>query len=555
MKKINVLIFIILSFNLSATTYYVATPAEGGSDSNPGTLASPWGTWDKAFKTANAGDTVYFRGGVYYNLAAQTCLPPSSGHSGTAGNPICYFAYPPDVALGDLPILDGINKTSSSSGVLFQGASYIHFKGLTVRNNFQYSAGDQPSNFAIAIGNNITIENCVSHNAGFRGFNLYHIDSLFVYNCDSYNTADTLSSTPGNSGDGFIFVLGTHTAADTVKYAIFRGCRAWHNSDDGFDLEPESYIEIDSCWSFNNGYLSGGNGVGFKLGLSSSVTRVTTARKMTNCIAAYNSTDGMTTNDRIVKATPSHIYNNISYHNNRGFVLFETTSSDAIQLTRIYRNNIAYANITNEFIKDATGLYTHDHNSWDISELTLVVSDFESIDSTGITAARQADGSLPNNAAYTTFLHLSEGSQSINQGTDVGYGDDLGAFQYTLAEPPTPPYVATSPPINVNIHQGTGRGIVTDDGGTAVSERGICWDTSNNPLITDNYASSGTTGEGAFTAIMTGLLSNTKYWIKAYAYNGSGTYGDTISVTTPDWGVGYSGGKVVFYNGKIVIVK
>ncbi len=42
--------------------YYVAP---NGNDSNPGTLAEPWATPVKASQAAQAGDTVYFREGVY----------------------------------------------------------------------------------------------------------------------------------------------------------------------------------------------------------------------------------------------------------------------------------------------------------------------------------------------------------------------------------------------------------------------------------------------------------------------------------------------------------
>jgi hypothetical protein len=43
--------------------FYVAT---WGSDLNVGTYDKPWETWQKAFESAQPGDTVYFRGGVWY---------------------------------------------------------------------------------------------------------------------------------------------------------------------------------------------------------------------------------------------------------------------------------------------------------------------------------------------------------------------------------------------------------------------------------------------------------------------------------------------------------
>jgi len=100
----------------------------------------------------------------------------------------------------------------------------------------------------------------------------------------------------------------------------------------------------------------------------------------------------------------------------------------------VCRNNIAYANSDRPVALALNALYTHDHNSWDIP-LTLTDADFISVDSTGITAPRQADGSLPDNDCYNYFLRPSSSSQAIDVGTDVGLdyegtAPDIGAFEY-----------------------------------------------------------------------------------------------------------------------------
>ena len=78
-------------------------------------------------------------------------------------------------------------------------------------------------------------------------------------------------------------------------------------------------------------------------------------------------------------------------------------------------------------------------------------------------------------------------------------------------------------------------GNVVDDGGTTITERGICWSTSHNPTVSGSHASSGT-GTGSFTASMTGLTANTKYYVRAYATNSQNTtvYGNKVSFTTLD---------------------
>ena len=75
-------------------------------------------------------------------------------------------------------------------------------------------------------------------------------------------------------------------------------------------------------------------------------------------------------------------------------------------------------------------------------------------------------------------------------------------------------------------------GAVSSDGGTALTETGICWDTLIKPTINGNKAASGTT-PGTFYVNISGLLPNHLYYVKAYAINKIGvTYGDRISFTT-----------------------
>lgn len=68
----------------------------------------------------------------------------------------------------------------------------------------------------------------------------------------------------------------------------------------------------------------------------------------------------------------------------------------------------------------------------------------------------------------------------------------------------------------------SGSANVTSDGGSPVTDRGICWSTQHNPVKTDNTTTPGT-GSGSFTGTLTGLVANTVYYIRAYATNVAGT--------------------------------
>ena len=65
-------------------------------------------------------------------------------------------------------------------------------------------------------------------------------------------------------------------------------------------------------------------------------------------------------------------------------------------------------------------------------------------------------------------------------------------------------------------------GNITNDGGSPITARGVCWSTDPNPTISSNKTTDGS-GTGSFTSNLTGLTSGLKYYVRAYATNASGT--------------------------------
>jgi len=85
---------------------------------------------------------------------------------------------------------------------------------------------------------------------------------------------------------------------------------------------------------------------------------------------------------------------------------------------------------------------------------------------------------------------------------------------------------------NITDTTATSGGNITDDGGSTITARGVCYSTSPNPTIADFTTSDGT-GTGTFTSNLTGLSPNTTYYVRAYATNAVGTaYGNEISFST-----------------------
>jgi hypothetical protein len=95
-----------------------------------------------------------------------------------------------------------------------------------------------------------------------------------------------------------------------------------------------------------------------------------------------------------------------------------------------------------------------------------------------------------------------------------------------------PPTIITNAVTEVSFTSATSGGNVTDEGGSPIVSRGICWNTSPGPTIENNKTTE-TGGVGTFTCIITQLTPNTIYYARAFATNSIGPgYGNQVSFTT-----------------------
>lgn len=96
----------------------------------------------------------------------------------------------------------------------------------------------------------------------------------------------------------------------------------------------------------------------------------------------------------------------------------------------------------------------------------------------------------------------------------------------------TAPSVRTRQVSDVTSFSANVGGEVTGSGGTNVTERGVCWDTSPSPDLSDLCTESGS-GEGSFASSLRSLDPNTTYYTRAYATNSVGTgFGGELSFST-----------------------
>lgn len=94
------------------------------------------------------------------------------------------------------------------------------------------------------------------------------------------------------------------------------------------------------------------------------------------------------------------------------------------------------------------------------------------------------------------------------------------------------PTVTTGNVSSITDHSAICTGNVTADGGSSITNRGICWSTAPNPTINSNTATNGS-GLGSFSCEITNLQNNTIYYVRAYAKNSTSvSYGDEKTFTT-----------------------
>ncbi len=242
----------ILTNSVLASNYYVDKNHASASDSNPGTINSPWKTIQHAAETVAAGDTGFVRAGTYNeHVYLEQDGNTSDGH-------IVFSAYP-----GETPIIDGTGVTESSNGIIIT-ASYFKLLGFEIRNWSENGLWIENAAY-------FEIADCVvhhvyygigvadgSHDFEFNRVTAHHFD-LYGFDvtpngADCYNgTFNDCISHTGRDRDQNVdgFALGHGTQHDFV----FNRCTTY-NVYDGFDISSQNST-LNRCLAYdcwNGGY-------------------------------------------------------------------------------------------------------------------------------------------------------------------------------------------------------------------------------------------------------------------------------------------------------------
>lgn len=223
MKKLGLFSLIMACFlycpvMIMATPHYVS-PTGKATWLQSTAIASPCST-AVAFANAQAGDTVYFRGGTYRtpkrNFGDSYSGYYCAAHSGTAASYIVFMAYPSEVPLFSGLTGGSADQTSGSSGVyatIFatNNKSYLVFDGFS----FEADTGKKMARMMVGLdhtdangGGFCTIKNCT-----FQG---------------GTRSAATNTSTDNNEG---LRVEGNNNiTVSNCRFTNYKMTSDWHNT-------------------------------------------------------------------------------------------------------------------------------------------------------------------------------------------------------------------------------------------------------------------------------------------------------------------------------------
>lgn len=251
-----------------------------------------------------------------------------------------------------------------------------------------------------------------------QAIGIYHVrgsDNLFL-NCDAWNNWDhTSEDGKGGNVDGF----GCHPTRGSTGN-VFRGCRAWFNSDDGYDcISAQEPVTFENCWAAYNGRSADGkklaDGNGFKAGgygshVANELPNPIPRHVVRGCLAVGNKASGFYANHHPGGCDWIH---NTAFRNGTNFNMLGRLADNRTDIDGTGHklvNNLSYGSR-----RDLTAINSAkcelSGNSFTLG-LKLTDKDFISLDESELTLPRQAGGSLP----AIQFMRPASGSPLIDSG-------------------------------------------------------------------------------------------------------------------------------------------
>ena len=205
------------------------------------------------------------------------------------------------------------------------------------------------------------------------------------------------------------------------------------------------------------------------------------------------------------------------YGNELSFTTLDIPSLTTSTITNILSNS---ATGGGNIVNDGGSPVTSRGVCWSTFPSPNVSLSTKTIDGSGTGNFSSSLTSLNSN---TTYYLRAYATNSLG----TAYGNEVSFTTISL------PTITTTSAFSITAYTASSGGIISNNGGSAVTSRGVCWSTSINPTISLSTKTIDGSGSGPFSSSITGLTPNTTYHVRAYATNSVGTaYGSDEVFTT-----------------------
>lgn len=352
-----------------------------GSVFGDGSMESPLDL-NSALYYAKPGQPILLKSGVYYPPKSVTI---ERGNNGTAELRKVLMSAPGERAIFDFGY-------SSSGGMLLSG-DWWTIEGIDIRNTPDNVKGLQVA------GNHNIVRNMRTYGCGDTGLQISGSSTEppekwpkenLILACVSHDNSDPAA----NNADGFAAKL-------TVGEGnVFRGCIAYHNIDDGWDLYskidtgPIGAVLIEDCAAYGNGSLSDGSGNGDGNGFKLGGDGIAVPHLLRNSMAWANGASGITSN-----SNPAVIVENCTSYGNKGANVNLYGKGDGARLFRA-GGVISMAGGAGDVYREMPELASADNYFWNGAKSVnaqgraLNPDIFVSTDTAGIVPQPRGDGSI-----------------------------------------------------------------------------------------------------------------------------------------------------------------
>lgn len=430
-----------------ASSYFVSP---SGNNNNDGTSqAKAFASLAAAQSKVMPGDTVFILPGTYKVKKSELMAPEHQKNyavaflldkSGTPKRRISYIGVTDDK--GNRPVFDfsAVKPSARITGFLLS-AKYLTLKNIeTIGIQVTQLNHTQSENFRIANGSHNILENIAAHDGMGIGFYLIgRCAGNYIINCDAYNNYDSVSEGgKGGNNDGF----GCHPGSLDSDGNMFVGCRAWLNSDDGYDLiNAQAPVTFAYCIAYKNGIgivngvekkLADGNGFkcgGYGMGKTPKIKFEKAPMHLAEfCVSAFNRANGFYANHHLGGLHFSHCtaYKNggASFNltnrkdksetgnvnvNGYGHIVEHCLSFGADAIKSNKHLTMADGDKADCTITDNSFHWNKETKKWDNNK-SITTKNFGNLDAATLIAPRSADGMLPQ----ISFMIL-------NSTPDMGY--------------------------------------------------------------------------------------------------------------------------------------